>query len=520
MNKELWNFYKENERGKKVISIFEPDVENIYDGIDAISNFESVKWGENNYAEEAKGFFELACVNFKDMPFSNSKAELTRDDYEKFIDSFEVKSLYLDEQGLPHVDDNGRIYVQRNDYRRKAAETHFLSLYLYFMYDFFKPMLLPSRFDIILRNSNLLGIELPDPPRTKDYKAYCMYYYDICQCWNNFQEEYGLTDAEFCACLYGFAEILADKDKKADLPEPTNVWLTGASGKFDFEFVDKLGTDDTYNKEHVWACNERTRRGDIIVMYCLSPRSYIHSIWRASSGGIFNPFDYYHCRTTVCDGVRIPKITIQDLKDDDYFKDIPIVRKNLQGIKGWELTASDYKELIRIIKQKGGTVSSLPKLFDGGNVDFGVLKKERNVEEQILIPALKALGYKEKDWARQLSLKAGRKEKAIPDFVFFPTGLEHFESAPMVIEAKFDMSSVTEQNEAFKQAWSYAKILYSRLMAICDKERIIVYNVDSNGGVDRNNPIFENHWKAIFADNVIGANLKKHIGAEVVKSLI
>ena len=89
----------------------------------------------------------------------------------------------------------------------------------------------------------------------------------------------------------------------------------------------------------------------------------------------------------------------------------------------------------------------------------------------------------------------------------------------MVIEAKLDMSSVTEQNKAFKQAFSYLKMLRSKLMAICDKERIVVYRADANGAVDKSNPMFENHWKAIFADSVIGANLKKIIGAEVVKTL-
>ena len=39
---------------------------------------------------------------------------------------------------------------------------------------------------------------------------------------------------------------------------------------------------------------------------------------------------------------------------------------------------------------------------------------------------LKRLGYTESDWTRQLSQKAGRKEKAIPDFVFFPKGEKHF----------------------------------------------------------------------------------------------
>ena len=104
-----------------------------------------------------------------------------------------------------------------------------------------------------------------------------------------------------------------------------------------------MGTEEMIyageNGESIWACNERTRRGDIVVLYCTSPRSYIHSIWRSNSGGIFNPFDYYHCRTTVCDGILTPHITFKDLKDDEYMSQVPIVRRNLQGINGIELTA-------------------------------------------------------------------------------------------------------------------------------------------------------------------------------------
>lgn len=147
---------------------------------------------------------------------------------------------------------------------------------------------------------------MPEIPRTNDYKAYLTYYFDICSAWNEFQKDNELTDAELCACIYDYASMLQENSEKADLPKPTNVWLTGASGKGDFAFLDSLGKNAGENGESIWACNERTRRGDIVVLYCTSPRSYIHSIWRSNSGGIFNPFDYYHCRTTVCDGILTP----------------------------------------------------------------------------------------------------------------------------------------------------------------------------------------------------------------------
>ena len=132
---------------------------------------------------------------------------------------------------------------------------------------------------------------------------------------------------------------------------------------------------------------------------------------------------------------------------------------------------------------------------------------------------LKKLGYSEDDWTRQLSRKVGRKEKAIPDFAFFPQGDKHFEKAPMVIEAKLDMAPIREFQKAFSQGLSYADLLHSTIMGICDKERLILYKADKQGIFDRNNPIFEEHWAAIYADALIGARLNKLIGKEVIKDL-
>ena len=141
------------------------------------------------------------------------------------------------------------------------------------------------------------------------------------------------------------------------------------------------------------------------------------------------------------------------------------------------------------------------------------------MEEQILIPMLEKLGYTSADWTRQLSQKAGRKEKAIPDFVFFPKGEKHFENAPMIIDAKLDMAPVQELQKAFNQALSYARMLRSSIMGICDKERLILYKVNKNGSADRNNPLFEDHWASIYSDPDVGAALNHLIGKEVIKDM-
>lgn len=516
--------YKESPEGKTCIELFKLETDNHRELLEGIIDFSKKCQPKMANIDVIKTdrivdtvFFiadNLSCQNL------TINDDTLLEDYEKLINDFFLAFIIVDDNGnISCSTDDKNIRLRANVFRGKSSLVLELSLYLYIVHAHFKPILFPYRYDLFLRNCDALGIELPPLPHTKDYKAFLMYYFDVCCSMNAFQDEYDMTDEEFCACFYGLAEKLCEESKQADLPKPVSVWLTGASGG-DFKSLDEATRDD--NKEEfnsIWACNERTKRGDIVVVYCLSPRSYIHSIWRANTAGIFNPFDYYKCRTTVCDGIRVPNISSKDLKADEYFSNVPIVRKNLQGINGVELSAHDYSELLRLIEQKGGDISALPKLYESENVDFGEIKLEKDVEENILIPMLRKLGYNEEDWTRQLSLKAGRGLKAIPDFVFFAKGDKHFETAPFVIEAKLDMSLMREQINAFSQGLSYAKMLRSSLMGICDKERLIIYRVDSTGSVDRNAPIFEEHWASIYKDPVVGAQLNQLIGKEVIKNL-
>jgi hypothetical protein len=516
MNTKFWNLYKADPAKQAVINMFEPPVENELEGLKNILDY-SVNWGGDKYEEVNGDLYMLLAANISTsglIPEGNG--EWTRVLFEQLIDGYDIRDIFETEDGQIVVSEDEKDLIMPKDrYRYKLGQLSILSMWLYYNYEFFKPMLLPHRFDVIQRNCDALGLELPPIPKGKDYRTFLMYYYDICEIWNKFQKENGLTDAELCACIYDFASMYVDGENDSDLPVPTNVWLTGASGEGDFARLDNLV------KESCWACNERTRKGDVVIVYCKSPRSYIHSIWRAKSGGVFNPFDYYHCRTTVCGGIITPHISINDLKTDAFFKDVPIVRKNLQGVNGVELTAEDYSELLRMISEQGGETDNMPKLYESNGLEFEGIGngKEKDVEEKILIPALKKLGYSEKDWTRQLKLKKGRTEYEIPDFVFFAKGDSHFETAPFIIEAKLDMSSVLERQRAFRQGRSYAKDLHASLMGICDKERIIIYKVTKEGYCDISNPLFENHWAAIYSDPIVGANLKKIIGKEVVASI-
>lgn len=510
MNKKLWSLFKGSDEGRKAIDIFTPDGK------------EASEWLAGIYGICKQYNPELDPELLIDLQFLLSdNNELSgwyqgEHSVEDYLMNFQVFMTEQDENGN-YVLDEKRPFLKKDDYRGKAEFMHVISTMMFTdMGPAFIPLLYPSRFDLFRRNCEVLGIELPDIPKTRNYSQYLLYYLDICDAIEDFRSTNDLTPEELCACIYYYAplEIDSDEEGNAELPRPTNIWLTGAS-KADIKMLEErdlkyIGT---------WACNEKTRPGDIIVLYATAPYSCIHSIWRAQTGGRFNPFDHFHCRTTVVDGVKVPPVTLKDLKDDPVFGAQRMMNNNLQGINGRELPPKAYDALLKMIEKKGGDISNIPALFENKDWNPGTINDEKDVEEKILIPCLLELGYKEEDWSRQLKLKAGRSEKAIPDFVFFPTGERHAEVAPLVIEAKAAnlLASDIERDKAYRQARSYAKMLESKTLAICDANRIIVYKRMKNGSFDYSAPAFESHWSVIWGDSEVFSKLNKLIGAEVMK---
>lgn len=514
MNQRIWNIYKQSDDYKRLVEIFNPDAEDYNKATEGVFQF-AIDLGDDKDLGNHLSAYDAIEANFWGQGFEFVEKN-TREDFEAFVDNFEIRRYTVDEEGNIVLLDGPRdLIVKKEDYRSKAATVDALSTFLYFHHPYFKPVLLSTRFNIIRENCEQLGIDLPSYPKAHDYKASLMWYYDLCAAFNEFQREYEMTDPEFCACLYGLAATLKDEEEKKPLPKPINVWLTGAS-KGDIISLEKSMENDS-----LWACNENTRRGDIVVLYAVSPNSCIHSIWRADSEGIFNPFDYYQSRTRVSEGVKVSRLSLKELKDDPEFGKLPMLNNNLQGVNGKRLPSWAYSALLRMIAAKGDDISKLPVLYETKDWNPGKMISEHDVEERILIPFLHDLGYVESDWNRQLRLKSGRKEeREIPDFVFFPHGEKQFENAPLLIEAKWLMKSEKERNDAYRQALSYARMLQAPIFGICDEERLVIYQKQKNGSFNYGSPSFEAHWAAIAGDADVHEDLMRLIGATVIKSQV
>ncbi len=292
-----------------------------------------------------------------------------------------------------------------------------------------------------------------------------------------------MTDFEFCAFLYDFApKFIKETDEEKELPEPSQVWWIGGD-KYgeDFEFLDTNLNSDISS---FWQGNIDTKRGDILVVYCLAPRSYIHSVWRAKRDGIADPFFHYYSNIYITNGQKVPPITIHELKADKHFSKNPLVRKNLQGINGYPLSSEDYLRLQEIFNEKGYDSSDLPQLYNYTYEQNKEIQNEREVEINLIEPFLKRIGYTEKDWIRQLSVRMGRGERNYPDYAFLTDKTYGYEKASMLIESKFHIKNNTELEDTFKQIWSYGQRLNAKKLIIADKDSIRIY-LQKNDSFDR-----------------------------------
>jgi hypothetical protein len=518
MNKNIWDLYKESERGKKAIELFTINKGDLF-----MDKFKGIFHKYNEYLGITVEDYYLYncfdvfnCINVDKLFIE--KNESGADYFTRLIDNLEIFLVEENSEGEVVRTENKRPIISKGNYKSLCAILSEISIVLYYRnkatnLSFF-PILFREQFDIFMKILDILEIPMPDLPAKSDKRGRLLLYNGLNENINKFAEENNLTPEEACACIYDFAFLLLEEDKnETEMPEPTNIWLTGGDKEDYKTFLE----NPVEGAKSVWACNENTKRGDIIVIYVRTPYSCIQSIWRADIDGVYAPFTHHNSISRATNGIVVPHIGIKELKNDPYFSQIPIVRKNLQGVNGVPFSVTDYNELQRLLKEKGFDVSVLPQLYNPDIEQIANLKNEKDVEEKLLIPLLQKLGYSETDWTRQLSQKAGRKEKAIPDFVFFPKGEIHFQNAPMLIEAKYDMSSSLERTKSYNQALSYARMMKSRIFGICEKERMIIYK-EKNGYFDRFKPVFEKHWQSI-NDTEIFSKLKNIIGKNIIKDL-
>lgn len=191
MNTKVWTLYKQSKEGKKLIDIFNPDADDTFLQAEKVFKF-AQPFNAELPVETSLGYFEHIFFNVtlnEDCLEYFSGEDILRDDFIDFISCFEVKDLKYD-VGTVALDD--KIIISKENYRSKARIMDSLSLVLFYLHPFFKPVIYPFRFDVFQRNCNRIGIELPEIPRSSNYMEYPIYYYDICVAINDFQNNHQL----------------------------------------------------------------------------------------------------------------------------------------------------------------------------------------------------------------------------------------------------------------------------------------------------------------------------------------
>lgn len=362
----------------------------------------------------------------------------------------------------------------------------------------FIPYYFLYNFNVLEKIIQEFEIELPPMPIKKDYRGRFYYYGDVCAALLDFREKHNMSPYELCAFLYDFApKYIGGIDSYIikDLPElPRSAFFIGGS-------KDDIFLADDSDTITCWQCNPETLAGDMVVMYLKTPVSAVNSVWRSVSIGFNDPFFYYYRCTYIAKPVVIKQISQKQLQEDKVFKELPIVRKNMQGINGVELRPTEYNHLMDLAK------ADVPRLkFDitSGNPE---LANEKDVENKLIKPLIEKLGYSEKDYTQQLYIEIGNRNHAlIPDFVLLPVVSKGHHSAFAHIEAKHTISNQKEMEEYKTQARSYAVQLKAKYSVIASAEGVWVSAPDddftedifSATWVELNNPdIFSELFKLI-----------------------
>ena len=428
-NSYIWSLYKQSSEGQKTIKLF----------------------------EEADGYtlFEKYCPHAYFI-----KEDLYKDwleniyyygvsDVEQLVSLDEAKEFYvlLITQGI-RVEDNQ--WLARDDSKQMLGYIQPISYILSrFSPEYFFPYLFLCRMLDLNRIADVFDIVLPKLPKRTNYYGRCMYYWELCEVFYQFRKQYGLSSVELCAFLYDFAS----KDTALDM-------------KF-------------------WQTSQETRRGDILVHYETSPISAISCVEIAQTDGVIDPLFRFYSNTYIGNRIEIPHITLKELQMDEYFSKYPLVKKRFQGVNGYPMSNEDYLELLRIIKAKGFDIDLLPKLYAPTLPKNLNIRKERDVEKQLLEPLLNSMGwYENKDFIRQLGIKAGRGHRVFSDYALHYDNKPNEGRAKVLIEAKLHMKNNQAIEDAFIQAKSYAQLLESSVIVLCDRYYLFVY--EKKQSFDRN----------------------------------
>ena len=342
------------------------------------------------------------------------------------------------------------------------------------------PYYFQGRFKLLMDICQFFQIPLPATPGKLQKKERALFYLEINRALQEFRQRHGLSPAEFNAFLYDFAPACLAENTDDELPAPRRAWflMAGVGTQADFTLLD----DADQKTESLWRGNRDARRGDIAVLWCASPRAYLHSLWRIVEDGHDDPFAHWYSLVRIGYPMPVPHLKIKDLKNSPVLAQSPLVRAHFQGSSGKYFSNDDYLALLELCASHGADTDKLPRIPPSPLQSIGKeILNERSVETSLIEPLLKRLGFDEqRDWQRQIVVRMGRGEKVYPDYVIGFKDIPDQESASIVVESKYRIATRKDLLEAFRQGRSYALRLRATHLLLAALEGIWLIS-DNNG---------------------------------------
>lgn len=473
LNRYIWDLYLSS-GGAKVVEMFRSNLEDCLTNeyAEAVSRMHKVYCPMEDLSNEIGEQLKALAEEYRNLDDESGGAEI---EAENSVDPLEeLYQLYKEDYG-----NQADIFAEFS-FMLPFYSTNFTILYP----DTYIPYYYRFNYNVLQKIANTFDIELPAIPAKKEYKKRFFHYADVSKALITFGKENDLSKYELYAFLYDFAPKYIGGTESyiiKDLPEPHSAYFIGAAESDRFLYENKSIVTS-------WQCSPETRAGDMIVMYIRTPVSAVNSIWRACSLGFIDPFFFYYRCVYISSPIGIKPFSLTDIKKDPVFKELPIVRKNMQGINGVELKPSVYNYLVGKSKAR---VNMLEYVETKCNGEYS---REKDVEEKLIVPLIQKLGYEEDDYKRQMYVEIGNHNNTlIPDFVLLPNERRGSASAFAIIEAKRSIPDAKKLEDVMVQAKSYAKLLTARYCVVAAQEKIWIAERRDN----YDSFVFEASWEQL-----------------------
>lgn len=482
-NGYIWDLYKKTDEGKKSLDFFSKLDERIIKNESELKEFIN-NWAAVDTLGQYSDFAENFLNNLKTTDKSVKKVILEEYEDDTLSSLEEAESLFRMLAGDPEEYGDQVSDEEQNDmYRGMLSFIPDMSISLSCKYPkYFFPYFFYPNFYLLQRIFETFRIYFPPIPKKSNYKARFYYYLELNRSLHEYWSKLGLRTEEIASFLYGFAPNIIKQDDEAFDPkvQPKRAWFVGGgiNNNGDFDYLDKV-TDSSFS---FWQGNKDTEVGDIVVMYCLSPRSYIHSIWRANKPGAIEPFRYFYGTISISNPTIVKPLSLAKIKKDKILSKMPLVKGNMQGINGRRIDKVYYDRIIDLLKIEGQNINILPDLPQEVESSFQV-KNEKDVENQVLEPLLEALGFAASSWERQVTIKVGRSEKAIPDYLVGVTRKNNSVNADWVWEAKHSIANHSQLEKDFGQVVSYGRLTNAKGVSLVSKEGVWICSSEKSGSV-------------------------------------